>query len=48
MLWWCSSFERLGPCLAYLLPLALQVALQLAQWMAETGQAAKDEITGGC
>lgn len=25
----------------------LQVALQLAQWMAETGQAAKDEITGG-
>ena len=24
-----------------------QVALQLAQWMAETGQAAKDEITGG-
>ena len=24
-----------------------QVVLQLAQWMAETGQAAKDEITGG-
>jgi hypothetical protein len=24
-----------------------QVALQLAQWMAETGQAAKDEIVGG-
>lgn len=23
------------------------MALQLAQWMAETGQAAKDEITGG-
>lgn len=25
----------------------VQVALQLAQWMAETGQAAKDDITGG-
>lgn len=33
-------------CVATCARLCLQAALQLAQWMAETGQAAQDEITG--